>query len=71
MTYKSAWVQPNFQQGPKELNAYYLPYSAGVIWSYAVTDSWVKENFEKVVLSIVIISVMPIIVKLFKQKITK
>jgi len=46
MTYKIAWVQPNFQQGPKELNAYYLPYSAGVIWSYAVTDSWVKENFE-------------------------
>lgn len=46
MTYKIAWVQPNFQQGPKELNAYYLPYSAGVIWSYAQTDSWVKENFE-------------------------
>lgn len=28
MTYKLAWVQPNFQQGPKELNAHYLPYSA-------------------------------------------
>ena len=46
MTYKIAWVQPNFQQGPKELNAHYLPYSAGVIWSYALTDPWVKENFE-------------------------
>jgi hypothetical protein len=46
MTYKIAWVQPNFQQGPKELNAYYLPYSAGVIWSYAIADSWVNENFE-------------------------
>ena len=23
-------VQPNFSQGPKELNAYYLPYSIGV-----------------------------------------
>jgi tRNA A37 methylthiotransferase MiaB len=46
MTYKIAWVQPNFQQGPKEFNAYYLPYSAGVIWSYAIADPWVKENFE-------------------------
>lgn len=46
MTYKIAWVQPNFQQGPKELNAHYLPYSAGVIWSYALTDPWIKENFE-------------------------
>jgi tRNA A37 methylthiotransferase MiaB len=46
MTYKLAWVQPNFQQGPKELNAYYLPYSAGVIWSYAIADKWVKENVE-------------------------
>jgi len=46
MTYKIAWVQPNFQQGPKELNAHYLPYSAGVIWSYALTDPWIRENFE-------------------------
>ena len=46
MTYKLAWVQPNFQQGPKELNAHYLPYSAGVIWSYAIADPWVRDNFE-------------------------
>jgi tRNA A37 methylthiotransferase MiaB len=46
MTYKIAWVQPNFQQGPKEFNAHYLPYSAGVIWSYARTDDWVRDNFE-------------------------
>ena len=46
MTYKIAWVQPNFQQGPKELNAYYLPYSAGVIWSYALTEPWIRDNFE-------------------------
>lgn len=46
MTYKIAFVQPNFQQGPKELNAHYLPYSAGVIWSYAIADSWVRDNFE-------------------------
>ena len=46
MKYKIAWVQPNFQQGPKELNSYYLPYSAGVIWSYAVADPWINDNFE-------------------------
>lgn len=46
MTYKIAWVQPNFQQGPKEFNAYYLPYSAGVVWSYSLTDPWIKDNFE-------------------------
>jgi len=46
MTYKIAWVQPNFQQGPKEFNAHYLPYSAGVIWSYARTDEWIGQNFE-------------------------
>ena len=46
MTYKIAWVQPNFQQGPKEFNAHYLPYSAGVIWSYAIADPWVRDNFE-------------------------
>jgi tRNA A37 methylthiotransferase MiaB len=31
---KISLVQPNFQQGPKELNAYYLPYSIGVLWAY-------------------------------------
>lgn len=46
MTYKIAWVQPNFQQGPKEFNAHYLPYSAGVIWSYAKADEWIGQNFE-------------------------
>lgn len=46
MKKKIAWVQPNFQQGPKELMAFYLPYSAGVIWSYALADTYIKENFE-------------------------
>lgn len=46
MTYKIAWVQPNFQQGPKEFNAHYLPYSAGVIWTYAKADPWINEHFE-------------------------
>jgi len=46
MTYKIAWAQPNFQQGPKEFNAYYLPYSAGVVWGYSLVDPWVRERFE-------------------------
>lgn len=28
-------VQVNFAQGPRELNAFYLPYSAGVLWAHA------------------------------------
>ena len=46
MTYKIAFVQPNFQQGPKEFNAYYLPYSAGVVWSYSYADEKIRERFE-------------------------
>jgi radical SAM superfamily enzyme YgiQ (UPF0313 family) len=46
MTYKLAWVQPNFQQGPKEFNAYYLPYSAGVVWSYSLADPEIRERFK-------------------------
>jgi tRNA A37 methylthiotransferase MiaB len=46
MTYKIAWAQPNFQQGPKEFNAYYLPYSAAVVWGYSLVDPWVRERFE-------------------------
>jgi radical SAM superfamily enzyme YgiQ (UPF0313 family) len=43
---KISFVQPNFQQGPKEFNAYYLPYSAGVILSYAFASEKVKESWE-------------------------
>lgn len=39
-------VQPNFQQGPKEFNAHYLPYSAGVLWSYCQTSEIIKQNYE-------------------------
>jgi len=46
MTCNIAWVQPNFQQGPKEFNAYYLPYSAGVIWSYSLADPAIRERFK-------------------------
>lgn len=38
-------VQPNFQQGPKEFNAHYLPYSVGVLWSYVQTSTIVKDNY--------------------------
>ena len=46
MTYKISWVQPNFQQGPKELNAYYLPYSAGVLWAYAKADPDIDKEWQ-------------------------
>jgi tRNA A37 methylthiotransferase MiaB len=46
MKTKIAWVQPNFQQGPREFNAYYLPYSAGVVWSYSLQDPVIQQNFE-------------------------
>lgn len=41
-----SWVQPNFQQGPKEFNAHYLPYSAGVLWAYMQTSPYIKENYK-------------------------
>jgi len=44
--YKLSFVNPNFQQGPKEFNAYYLPYSAGILWSYASQFSEISEKFE-------------------------
>lgn len=43
---KISFVQVNFPQGPKELNAYYLPYSAGVIWSYLSQFDSIKNNFK-------------------------
>ena len=43
---KISFVQPNFQQGPKEFNAYYLPYSAGVILSYALASEKVQDSWQ-------------------------
>ena len=40
-----SFVNPNFQQGPKEYNAYYLPYSPGVLWSYVNQFKPIQENF--------------------------
>jgi len=38
-------VAPNFQQGPRELNAHYLPYSAGVLAASALGDHRVRSQF--------------------------
>lgn len=46
MKKKISFVTPNFRQGPEEFNAYYLPYSAAVIWSYANQFDYVKEHYE-------------------------
>lgn len=43
---KVSFVNPNFQQGPKEFNAYYLPYSCGVLWSYANQFPEISDNYE-------------------------
>jgi hypothetical protein len=40
------FVQPNFQAGPRHLNAFYLPYSAGILWSSAQQNSIVQDTFE-------------------------
>jgi len=42
---KLGFVQPNFRTGPKHLNAYYLPYTLGLLWCYARTNQVVRENF--------------------------
>lgn len=47
MSHKSiSLIQPNFQQGPKEFNAHYLPYSVGILWSYAQTFPLIRDNFK-------------------------
>jgi len=45
MSLRVGFVQPNFRSGPAHLNAYYLPYTVGVLWAYALTDPVVKDNF--------------------------
>ena len=40
-----AFVQPNFQTGPRHLNAFYLPYTIGILWSYASQYPHINENF--------------------------
>ena len=40
-----SFVQPNFQTGPKHLNAFYLPYTSGILWAYAKQNKKVADNF--------------------------
>ena len=51
-----SFVQVNFQQGPRELNAHYLPYTAGVILAYALEQNpgwklgeiiWRRDSIEE------------------------
>lgn len=39
------FVQPNYQIGPKELRAFYLPYSAGIILSAAMSNDQVRSQW--------------------------
>jgi radical SAM superfamily enzyme YgiQ (UPF0313 family) len=39
-------VQVNFQQGPKELNAFFLPYSIGTLWSYAAQFQSINSHYQ-------------------------
>lgn len=40
-----SFVNPNFQIGPKHLNAHYLPYASGLLWSYCLTSPYIKEHY--------------------------
>lgn len=46
MRKKVSFVNPNFQQGPKEFNAYYLPYSPAVLWAYVAQFKEITDHYE-------------------------
>jgi len=41
-----SFVSVNFQQGPTHLNAYYLPYSVGLLWSYVAQFPQVTDQYK-------------------------
>ena len=41
-----SFVNPNFQQGPKEFNAFYLPYSPAVLWAYVAQFDNITDEYE-------------------------
>lgn len=41
-----SFVNPNFQQGPKEFNAFYLPYTPGVLWSYVYQFESIQKQYK-------------------------
>jgi len=45
MKHLISFVQPNFKQGPGGI-ASYLPYSCGLLWSHALTNDTVKQNYQ-------------------------
>jgi radical SAM superfamily enzyme YgiQ (UPF0313 family) len=38
-------IQPNYDWGPENKTEYYIPYSAGLLWSYAAQFDEIKNNF--------------------------
>ena len=43
---KFSFAQVNFQQGPKEYNSFYLPYTAGMVACYALSDISVSSKWQ-------------------------
>ena len=43
---KVSLVQVNFQQGPKDLNSFYLPYSVGCLWAYANSFESIQQQYQ-------------------------
>lgn len=41
-----SFLSPNFRAGPEEYNAYYLPYTSGVLWSYVSQFDSISDNYE-------------------------
>ncbi len=41
-----SWVQPNYHNGSKKWNSYYLPYSAGILWAYANQFEEITSRYE-------------------------
>jgi tRNA A37 methylthiotransferase MiaB len=41
-----SFVNTNYQQGATHLNAFYLPYTSGVLWSYAIQFGYITDNYE-------------------------
>lgn len=46
MKHVVSFVNVNFQIGPRHLNAHYLPYASGLLWSYCLTSNIVHEKYE-------------------------
>lgn len=40
-----SWVQPHYRQGAKIFNNYYLPYSAGILWTYVQQFEHLRDQY--------------------------